>query len=391
VPVRFLLTFAVVLSCVSAAPSKAAETVASGISTGRSMTYKSVTVKGLNIFYREAGPRNGPAILLLHGFPSSSRMFDTLMPLLADRYHLVAPDYPGFGNSEAPSPDQFSYTFDAIAEIVSGFTDAIHLDHYAIYMQNYGGPVGYRVAVSHPERLTALVIQNAIAHEDGLGRLQAVRKGFWADRTANEARYRAGLASTEVARLRHMSGSPHPERYNPDLWRDEVAFLTRPGEADIQSDLFYDFRTNLAAYPAWQHWLHERQPSTLIVWGRYDPVFDIAEVAALKRDLPKAEVHVLDAGHFALDESAGDIAKLMRSFLGRLPHATHRRPRRRGIGVQAGRQWWLQVDRPHPGKRVEQACSGVELMPSPCRINDTGFDDRRAGIYAVGLLLEYHL
>jgi pimeloyl-ACP methyl ester carboxylesterase len=318
--IRCLLATSLILSCLSATSMKAAEPAASGVSSHRATTYNTVAVKGLNIFYREAGPRNAPAILLLHGFPSSSRMFDTLMPLLADRYHLIAPDYPGFGNSEAPSPENFSYTFDAIADIVDDFTQAVHLDRYALYLQNYGGPVGYRVAVAHPERVTALIIQNAVAHEEGLGRLQAVRKGFWADRAANEDKYRAGLASLDVARLRHVNGSPHPERYNPDLWKDEVAFLARPGEADIQSDLFYDFRNNLAAFPAWQEWLRQRRPPTLIVWGRYDPVFDIAEVTALKKDLPKAEVHLLDAGHFALDESASDVARLMRGFLGRLPH-----------------------------------------------------------------------
>lgn len=311
-----LLAASIMLACLMAAPVQAAEPVASKISSAGT-TYKTINVNGLNVFYREAGPNRGPAILLLHGFPSSSRMFDTLMPLLADRYHLIAPDYPGFGNSEAPPPDKFAYTFDSIANIVGSFTEAIHLDRYALYMQDYGGPVGYRVAVAHPERVTALIIQNAIAHEEGLGRMQATRKGFWADRAANEEKYRAGLASIDTARLRHVNGSPHPERYNPDLWNDEFAFLARPGEADIQSDLFYDYRNNIAAYPAWQNWLRERRPPTLIVWGRYDPVFDIAEVAALKRDVPKADVHILDAGHFALDESARDIAKLMRNFLER--------------------------------------------------------------------------
>jgi pimeloyl-ACP methyl ester carboxylesterase len=318
-PARRLFVVSAILSCLAAMPAKAVDTAKSGISISKATTYKMVTVKGLNIFYRDAGPSNAPVILLLHGFPSSSRMFDTLMPLLADRYHLVALDYPGFGNSEAPPPEKFTYTFDSIADIVSGFTEALHLDRYSLYLQNYGGSVGYRIAVAHPERVTALIIQNAIAHEEGLGRLQAQRKGFWADRAANETKYRAGLASVDSARLRHVNGSPHPERYNPDLWKDEVAFLARPGEADIQSDLFYDFRNNLAAFPAWQNWLRERKPPTLVVWGRYDPVFDIAEVAALKKDLPKAEVHVLDAGHFALDESASDIAGLMRNFLGRLP------------------------------------------------------------------------
>ena len=315
--IRRLLALSFILSLLSAAASAATPATAPAAST----IYKTVNVRGLNIFYREAGPANAPAILLLHGFPSSSRMFDTLMPLLADRYHLVAPDYPGFGNSQAPSKDTFTYSFDAIADVVSAFTEALHLERYTLYLQNYGGPVGYRVALAHPERVNALVVQNAIAHEEGLGRLQAVRSGFWSDRAANEARYRAGLASVDTARLRHLGNSPHPERYNPDLWRDEAAFLARPGEADIQSDLFYDFRNNLAAFPAWQTWMRERHPPTLIVWGRYDPVFDIAEVTALKRDLPKAEVHVLDAGHFALDESSGEIAKLMRGFLARLPRA----------------------------------------------------------------------
>jgi pimeloyl-ACP methyl ester carboxylesterase len=325
---RRLLAASIMLSCLAAAPLRAAETVSVTFPPARAtapktvtVTYKTVTVQGLNIFYREAGPSNAPAILLLHGFPSSSRMFDSLMPLLADRYHLIAPDYPGFGNSEAPSPDKFNYTFDSLAEIVGAFTEAVHLDRYALYLQNYGGPIGYRVAIAHPERVTALVIQNAIAHEEGLGRLQAVRKGFWADRAANEARYRAGLVSIDTARLRHVNGSPHPERYNPDLWNDEVAFLARPGEADIQSDLFYDYRNNIAAFPEWQSWLRQHRPPTLVVWGRYDPVFDIAEVTAIKQDVPKADVHILDAGHFALDESAGDIAKLMRNFLGRLPRA----------------------------------------------------------------------
>jgi pimeloyl-ACP methyl ester carboxylesterase len=327
VSVRSLLAVTLILSSLSIKPSAAAEPAAI-----QATTYKSVAVKGLNIFYREAGPTNGPAILLLHGFPSSSRMFDTLIPLLAARFHLIAPDYPGFGNSEAPLPEQFPYTFEAITDIVDGFTQAIHLDRYALYLQDYGGPVGYRLAVAHPERVTGLIIQNAIAHEEGLGRLQAARKGFWADRGANEAAYRAGLASVERARQRHITGSPNPERYSPDLWQDELAFLARPGEAEIQSELFYDYRNNLAAYPAWQAWLLQRQPPTLIVWGRYDPIFDVAEVEALKRDLPHAEVHLLDAGHFALDEAVVEVAKLMRSFLGR----QHHRPPQPAKAAQGG-------------------------------------------------------
>jgi len=314
---RHLLVLLFVLSPLSASPSGAAPPATPTTTT----VYKTVNVNGLNIFYREAGPATAPVILLLHGFPASSRMFETLMPLLADRYHLVAPDYPGFGNSEAPAPDKFSYSFASIANVVGAFTEALHLERYALYVQDYGGPVGYRLAVAHPERVTALVVQNAVAHEEGLGRLAAARKGFWADRAANEAQYRAGLASIERSKQRHIGNSPHAERYSPDLWMDEVAFLARPGEPDIQSELFYDYRTNLTEYPVWQNWLRERHPPTLVVWGRYDPIFDVAEVAALKRDVPKAETHLLDAGHFALDEATMDIANLMRGFLGHLPHA----------------------------------------------------------------------
>jgi len=314
--IRRLLAAALVLGCMSQTSALAAGNAAPAApAADKSVTYKTINIQGLNIFYREAGPASAPAILLLHGFPSSSRMFDTLIPLLADRYHLIAPDYPGFGNSDAPPPDKFAYTFAAITDIVGAFTEAIHLDHYALYVQDYGGPVGYRLAVAHPERVTALIVQNAVAHEEGLGRLGAQRKGFWADRAANEAKYRAGLASVENSQRRHLGTSPHPEHYSPDLWMDEVAFLARPGEPDIQADLFYDYRTNLNEYPAWQNWLRKRHPPTLIVWGRYDPVFDVAEVAALKKDVPKAEVHMLDAGHFALDESAPDIARLTRAFL----------------------------------------------------------------------------
>jgi pimeloyl-ACP methyl ester carboxylesterase len=320
--IRRLLAAALVLGCMSQTSALAAGSPARAApASDKSVIYKTINIQGLNIFYREAGPANAPAILLLHGFPSSSRMFDSLIPLLADRYHLIAPDYPGFGNSDAPPPDKFTYTFAAITDLMDAFTQDLHLDHYALYVQDYGGPVGYRLAVAHPERVTALIVQNAAAHDEGLGKgLQAARKGFWADRAANEADYRARLASIDASKRRHLGSSPHPERYSPDLWMDEVAFLARPGEADIQSDLFYDYRTNLTEYPNWQKWLRERQPPTLIVWGRYDPAFEVAEVEALKRDVPKAEVHVLDAGHFALDESVDDIAKSIRSFLARAPH-----------------------------------------------------------------------
>lgn len=279
------------------------------------VSYRSVRVDGLSIFYREAGPPDAPTILLLHGFPSSSRMFNPLLVLLADRYHLIAPDYPGFGHSDAPDPTTFAYTFDHVAAIIDHFTQTVHLSDYNLYMQDYGGPVGFRLAIAHRERVEALIIQNAVAHEDGLGPLWKTRRAFWADRVANEDALRANLTSFAATRQRHLGSDPDVEQYDPDLWTDEFAFLSRPGQASIQSDLFYDYRTNVAAYPEWQAWLRKNQPRTLVIWGKYDPSFQAAEAEAYRRDLPKAEVHIVDAGHFALDTAADQVAVLIRGFL----------------------------------------------------------------------------
>lgn len=290
--------------------------------TPSQVRYRTVMVDGLSIFYREAGRPGAPTLLLLHGFPSSSRMFDPLFVRLADRYHLIAPDYPGFGHSDAPAHEDFAYTFDHLASVIDRFTGAVGIDRYFLYMQDYGGPVGFRLAIAHPERVTALVIQNAVAHEDGLGPLWEKRRAFWADRRANEEALVENLMSFNAAKLRHLGSSPHVELYNPDLWTDEYAFLSRPGEREIQSDLFYDYRTNVASYPAWQAWLRQVQPPTLVVWGRYDPSFEVAEAEAYRRDLPKAEVHVLDAGHFALDEKPDQVAALIRKFMSTHPGQT---------------------------------------------------------------------
>jgi pimeloyl-ACP methyl ester carboxylesterase len=289
------------------------------VSTSATLTYRTVEVDGVRIFYREAGPRNAPTILLLHGFPSSSRMYDTLMPLLADRYHVVAPDYPGFGHSDAPSPDTFTYTFDRLAEVIEGFVETLGLDRYVLLQQDYGGPIGMRLAVRHPERVRAIIVQNAVSHDEGLGPLWEARKAFWVDRVAHEQKVISAFTSLEGARQRHIGCSPRPERYNPDTWTDEAAMLSRPGQARIQADLFYDYQSNVAAYPDWQAWLRRHLPPLLVVWGRYDPSFTVAGAHAYARDVPGAEIHMLDAGHFALDEKLDEIAALIRDFLGRLP------------------------------------------------------------------------
>ena len=277
--------------------------------------YRTVKVDGLTIFYREAGPKDAPTLLLLHGLPSSSRMFEPLFARLADRYHLVAPDYPGFGHSDAPTPKEFSYTFDNIAKVMEHFTEALHLAKYTLYMQDYGGPVGFRMALAHPDRVEALIVQDAVAHNEGLGANWKTRRAFWADRAANEAALRTNLLSLATTRTRHVGNDPNPERYDLDLWTDEYAFLNKPGEADIQSDLFYDYRTNVEAYPKWQAWMRKTQPRLLVLWGKYELSFDPSEPEAYRRDVPKAEVHVVDGGHFALDTAADEIADLVRHFM----------------------------------------------------------------------------
>jgi pimeloyl-ACP methyl ester carboxylesterase len=277
--------------------------------------YRTVKVDGLSIFYREAGPKDAPAILLLHGLPSSSRMYEPLFSRLADRYHLIAPDYPGFGHSDWPDPTQFAYTFDRCAEIMNQFTEAIALPRYALYMQDYGGPVGFRMALSHPERIDALIVQNAVAHNEGLGAIWKARRAFWADRAANEKQLRTNLLSLATTRTRHVGEDPNAERYDPDLWTDEFAFLNQPGQAEIQSALFYDYRTNVISYPKWQAWLREKQPRLLVIWGKFDPSFAPSEPEAYRRDVPDAQVHLLDAGHFALDTAADEIAALLIGFV----------------------------------------------------------------------------
>ncbi|WP_407520141.1 alpha/beta fold hydrolase [Methylobacterium oryzisoli] len=279
------------------------------------VSYRTVAVGGLSVFYREAGPPDAPILLLLHGFPSSSRMYEPLLGRLAATHRLIAPDLIGFGHSEAPDPAAFAYTFDRLAEVIDGFTVALGLRRYSLFVQDYGGPVGFRLALRHPERIAAIVVQNAVAHEDGLGPLWEKRRAFWADRQAHEAALRDNFLSLAATRQRHLGSDPDTAAYDPDLWTDEFAFLSRPGQDTIQTDLFYDYRTNVARYPDWQRWLRRHRPPLLVLWGRFDPSFQTAGAEAYRRDVPDAEVHLLDAGHFALDVKADEIAALTRDFL----------------------------------------------------------------------------
>jgi len=273
-------------------------------------------VDGVRIFYREAGPQDAPTIVLLHGYPSSSREFDTIIPLLATRYHLVAPDFPGFGQSDAPPPSSYAYTFDHLAQTTNDFLEQLGINKYSLYLHDYGGPVGFRIMTAHPERLQALVVQNANAYKEGLGPKWAGIAQYWGSPDAHPEVLDAFM-SLSATEQRHTAGSSHPDRYDPDSWTDEYAHLSRPGQREIQGALLYDYRTNVASYPAWQAWMREHKPPTLVVWGGNDPSFIAPGATAFRRDLPDAEIHLLDAGHFAFDEKVDEIATLMLQFLHR--------------------------------------------------------------------------
>jgi pimeloyl-ACP methyl ester carboxylesterase len=242
-------------------------------------------------------------------------MFEPLFARLSDRYHLVAPDYPGFGHSGWPDPTRFAYTFDHIASVMDGFTQIMGLSRYTFYMQDYGGPVGFRMALRRPGQIQALIVQDAVAHNEGLGETWAPRRAFWADRTSNENAFRAGFLSLATTRTRHVGDDPNLDLYDPDLWTDEFAFLNKPGQAAIQTELFYDYRTNVDMYPKWQAWMQLGKPRLLVIWGKHDLSFDLGEPERYRRDVPDAEVHVTEGGHFALDTKADEIAALVVGFM----------------------------------------------------------------------------
>lgn len=278
-------------------------------------THRTLEVDGLQIFYREAGPRDAPTILLLHGFPTSSHMFRNLIPALSDRFHLVAPDYPGFGNSSMPPLAEFSYTFDRLAGVIEEFTEKLGLTHFALYMQDYGAPLGFRLAARHPERISALIVQNGNAYEEGLGEFWQPFKTYWRDPSPQR---RAALArSLELTGTKwvYTHGVRRPETISPDNWLIDQYLLDRPGSKEIQLQLFYDYRSNPPLYPQWQEYFRTWQPPTLIVWGKNDHIFPAQGAHPYRRDLRDVEFHLLDTGHFALEEEGARIAGLIRGFL----------------------------------------------------------------------------
>jgi pimeloyl-ACP methyl ester carboxylesterase len=278
-------------------------------------THNVVKVQGLDIFYREAGPKDAPTILLLHGFPTSSQMFRNLIPALADRFHLVAPDYPGFGNSSMPGVREFEYTFDNLAAVIDAFTRELKLTKYALYVQDYGAPVGYRLAVKHPERVTGLIVQNGNAYDEGIANaFWDPLRAYWKERTAANAAPLLKALELEGTRWQYTHGVRRPELISPDPWRVDQALLDRPGNKDIQLQLFYDYGSNPRHYAEWQAFFRRYQPPTLIVWGKNDEIFPAAGAHPYLRDLPRAKLHLLDTGHFALEEEGVTIARLIREF-----------------------------------------------------------------------------
>ena len=285
--------------------------------SSRQVYSRTATIDGLEIFYREAGSRENPTILLLHGFPTSSHMFRNLIPQLADEYHVIAPDYPGYGYSSTPSVDEFDYTFDHLAEIVEALLDTLRLDSYSIYLMDYGAPVGYRIAAKHPERVEALIVQNGNAYDEGLREFWDPIKAYWANRTPETAEPLRGLLTLGATQWQYLTGVRDSATISPDTWDHVQDLLDRPGNQEIQLQLFYDYGSNPPLYPAWQAYFREHQPPTLIVWGKNDPIFPAEGAYPYKRDLQDLEFHILDTGHFALEEDGQVIAQLMRSFLDR--------------------------------------------------------------------------
>jgi pimeloyl-ACP methyl ester carboxylesterase len=280
----------------------------------------SVTVDGLDIFYREAGPADAPTLVLLHGFPAASHQYTRLMDLLRDRVHLIAPDYPGFGYSSAPASSnaggEFVYTFDHLAAVTDAFLTAVGAERFFLYVFDFGAPIGFRIATKHPGRVLGLIAQNGNAYEAGLGPNMQPAVRYWSDRAGQEDAVRGAL-TLEATRGQHLDGTAHPESVDPDTWTLDQHWLDQPGRDQIMLDLLYDYQSNVALYPTWQAWLREKRPPVLLPWGRNDRFFPEAGARAYLDDVPDAELHLLDTGHFALDERLETIAHLVAGFIAR--------------------------------------------------------------------------
>jgi len=279
-------------------------------------TYHHATVRGRKLFYREAGPTNAPTIVLLHGFPSSSHMFRDLIPQLSDKFHVIAPDYVGFGYSDAPSVQEFEYTFDNLAKDVESLLfENLGLVQFSIYVQDYGAPIGYRIASKHPDAIQSIVVQNGNAYQEGIGGAFDPMKPFWANRNSETEKPVRDLLTKETTIFQYTHGVTDSDRISPDSYTMDQLFLDRPSNAAIQLNLLYNYQSNVALYDGWHEYFRHYQPRMLIVWGKNDPFFTVEGARAYQRDIPNAELHLIDTGHFALEDFSGFIAERMRKFL----------------------------------------------------------------------------
>ena len=305
--------FATILTTVLAISPLAS---AQSITASSDIKHRTIKIDDVDIFYREAGPDDAPTVLLLHGFPTSSHMFRNLIPALADKYHVIAPDYPGYGYSSAPQVEQFEYTFDNLANIVEKFTEAKGLKKYSIYLMDYGAPIGFRLAAKHPERVDSLIIQNGNAYDEGIdNEFWQPIKEYWKSRTQEQGNQLRNLLTLDATKWQYTHGVRNVETISPDTWGHVQPRLDRPGNQEIQLQLFYSYGSNPPLYPRWQEYLRKYQPPTLIVWGKNDAIFPAAGAYPYKRDLKNLEFHLLDTGHFALEEDGKQISTLMRAFL----------------------------------------------------------------------------
>ena len=284
------------------------------LSSASKIKFRYKCIEGVNVFYRESGDVGNPVVILLHGYPSSSRMYEQLIPYLALDYHVIAPDYPGFGLSDAPSVDDYDYTFDNISNTINKLIDGLNIKKFVLFMQDYGGPIGFRIAINNPDKISGLIIQNANSYAEGLGVKWKGLAKYWDDPILFKDNIE-GFLSYEGAKQRHLGNTPNPEKYNPEYWLDEFNMLSKEGYKEIQSRLFFDYKKNVDAYPIWQKWLRDNTPPTLILWGKYDPSFIVEGAKSYLNDVPNAELHLLDAGHFALDEATDEVADLTIKFL----------------------------------------------------------------------------
>lgn len=308
VPAAFVLPLAVEASALSV--DDTAQTAA----RAPLVRYGTETIEGLEIFYREAGTPGAPQLVLLHGFPTSSHMFRDLIPQLADDFHIIAPDYPGYGLSSMPGVDEFEYSFANIASVMDELLVKRGFERYTLYLMDYGAPIGFRIAEAHPERVAGFVIQNGNAYDEGLREFWEPIKKFWESGSVEDGDALRGLLTLGATKWQYQHGTRHPESVSPDNWLVVQPLLDRPGNQEIQIAMFYDYRTNVTLYPRWQRYFREHQPPTLIMWGTGDTIFPAEGAHPYLRDLPEAELHLLDTGHFALEEDGARIAERIRAF-----------------------------------------------------------------------------